>query len=212
MIQKTSVTSGTLAAYRSTASVIFLPGRASGSLPQAQRPRVLIRSGQKRITHKACGLSALRCTVDTIRPRSAPARRGLNRIDGNAPVTRRPDSYFSYLKERATLVRNADTFPFLTVMSILVTSAMRRSRMDFAAGFDGALGGVFPGNGADTDDIYNPVDSVLFVFRHCYLPRFRCYGRRTSRLIKQIVCDRLAMRPKASVFGPGLDGKADEAR
>ena len=71
--------------------------------------------------------------MDTIRPRSAPARRGLNRIDGNAPITRRPDSYFSYLKERATLVRNADTFPFLTVMSILVTSAMRISRMDFAA-------------------------------------------------------------------------------
>jgi hypothetical protein len=42
-------------------------------------------------------------------------------------------SYPSYLKESATLVRKAKTLPPSTFMSIFVTSAMRRSRMDFAA-------------------------------------------------------------------------------
>src|SRR5262245_42596670 len=39
----------------------------------------------------------------------------------------------SYLKESATRVRNAATFPFSTFMSILVTSATRRSRNEPAA-------------------------------------------------------------------------------
>jgi len=51
----------------------------------------------------------------------------------NSKDARVPWRYFSYLKESATLVRNAETVPFSTVKSILVTSAMRRSRMDCAA-------------------------------------------------------------------------------
>jgi ABC transporter substrate binding protein len=39
----------------------------------------------------------------------------------------------SYLNERATRVRNAVTFPFSTLMSILVTSATRKSRSEPAA-------------------------------------------------------------------------------
>ena len=39
----------------------------------------------------------------------------------------------SYLKESATRVRNAVTFPPSTFMSILTTSATRRSRIELAA-------------------------------------------------------------------------------
>ena len=39
----------------------------------------------------------------------------------------------SYLKDRATRVRNAVTFPLSTFISILVTSATRRSRSELAA-------------------------------------------------------------------------------
>jgi hypothetical protein len=41
--------------------------------------------------------------------------------------------YDSYLKESDTRLRKAVTFPFSTFMSILVTSATRRSRSDSAA-------------------------------------------------------------------------------
>jgi hypothetical protein len=39
----------------------------------------------------------------------------------------------SYLKESETRVRNAETFPLSTLMSIFVTSATRKSRSDVAA-------------------------------------------------------------------------------
>ena len=42
-------------------------------------------------------------------------------------------SEYSYLKESDTRVRNAATFPSSTFMSIFVTSATRRSRIELAA-------------------------------------------------------------------------------
>jgi len=49
------------------------------------------------------------------------------------PVKHRRTHYSSYLKDSATLVRNAVILPSSTFTSIFVTSAMRRSRKDFAA-------------------------------------------------------------------------------
>src|SRR5205807_8502323 len=54
--------------------------------------------------------------------------------------------YASYLNESETRVRNAVTFPSSTFMSILVTSAIRRSRSDFAA----VLTACLPASSHDT--------------------------------------------------------------
>jgi hypothetical protein len=58
-------------------------------------------------------------------------------LDGEASRCGCPDQrrtcYSSYLKDSATLVRNAVTLPSSTFTSIFVTSAMRKSRKDFAA-------------------------------------------------------------------------------
>ena len=50
-----------------------------------------------------------------------------------APRLRVSNPQASYLKESATRVRNAVTFPPSTFMSILTTSATRRSRIQLAA-------------------------------------------------------------------------------
>src|SRR5205807_8756994 len=59
----------------------------------------------------------------------------LRRVALRAPCNdARAAGYSSYLNESATRVRKADTLPSSsTVRSILVTSAMRRSRSDFDA-------------------------------------------------------------------------------
>ena len=50
-----------------------------------------------------------------------------------ATASRHGIIYFSYLNESSTRVRYATTLPSSTFMSIFTTSAMRRSRRDFAA-------------------------------------------------------------------------------
>jgi hypothetical protein len=53
--------------------------------------------------------------------------------NGSRTISERSSDQDSYLNESATRVRNASTFPFSTLMSILVTSATRRSRSEPAA-------------------------------------------------------------------------------
>jgi len=87
------------------------------------------------VPHRVAGRTA--CAGDDLESaddRAANRRPGGQRSVGTAGRGRPGGcSQASYLKESETRVRNAATFPSLTVMSIFVTSATRRSRNEPAA-------------------------------------------------------------------------------
>ena len=70
----------------------------------------------------------------------------------------------SYLKESATRVRNPATLPFSTFISILVTSATRRSRNEPAAVSTALRPASSPRRLADTDHVDDPVDRDRLLF------------------------------------------------
>ena len=75
-----------------------------------------------------------------------------------------------YLKESATRVRNPATLPFSTFMSILVTSATRRSRNEPAA-VSTALRPASSHDVSLTDHVDDSVDRVRPLFCHHILQR-----------------------------------------
>jgi hypothetical protein len=116
------------------------------SRPEAIRrlvKRALTRTTDRRPTIKGTARKASQLAsreieglVDKSQPATEQRRRKRRLIRGPKEFRNiRDDSsdQASYLKESATRVRNAVTFPFSTLMSILVTSATRRSRREAAA-------------------------------------------------------------------------------
>ena len=95
-------------------------------------------------------------TCRTERPSPTPATRARTRPQCSTVSGHQA----SYLKESETRVRNAATFPSLTVMSGFVTSATRRSRSEPAA-VSTALRPAFPPQLlADTDHLDDLVDAL----------------------------------------------------
>jgi hypothetical protein len=106
----------------------------------------------------------------------------------------------SYLKESATRVRNAATFPFSTFMSILEITQRARCR------FHGVAAGILPRRLADTDHVDDPVDRVRLLFRHRILRRSSPRARAWARCDVNIICG--TNPPRCVHHGRRTNGRA----